>query len=117
MVFDQFKNMKQLAGMMGNLGDLRERMEKMQAELEHKTVEADSGAGAVHVTMNGKFEVLSVKIDPAMVVALAGEGSDADRAMVEELIASAMNAAVLKVQEMLKQSLGDAAGGMGLPGM
>lgn len=117
MVFDQFRNMKQLAGLMGNLGDLRERMEKMQAELESKTVHADSGAGAVHVTMNGKFEVQSVKIDPAMIVALAGAGTDADRAMVEELIASAMNAAVLKVQEMLKQTLGDAAGGMGLPGL
>lgn len=117
MVFDQFKNMKQLAGLMGNLGDLRERMEQMQAELEQKTVEADSGAGAVHVTMNGKFEVVSMKVDPVMVATLAGNGTDADRAMVEELIASAMNAAVLKVQDMLKDTLGDAAGGMGLPGM
>ena len=116
-MFDQIKNMKQLAGLMGNLGDLREKMEQMQAELGEKTVEAEAGAGAVRVTMNGRFEVVSVTIDPAMVSVLAGVGTDADRAMVEELIASAMNAAVLKVQELLKDSLGEATGGLGLPGM
>lgn len=116
-MFDQLKNIKELAGLMGNLGEVREKMEQMQAELAEKTVEADAGAGAVRVTMNGKFEVLAVQVDPTMVSVLAGTGTDADRAMVEELIASAMNAAVLKVQEMLKDTLGEATGGLGLPGM
>lgn len=116
-MFDQFKQIKQLAGLMGNLGDIREKMDKMQAELGEKSVEAESGAGAVRITMNGRFEVQSVKIDPVMVVALAGAGTDADRAMVEELIASAMNAAVFKVQELLKETIGEAAGGLGLPGL
>ena len=89
----------------------------VQAELGEKTVEADSGAGVVRVTMNGRFEVVSVTVDPAMVSVLAGMGTDADRAMVEELITSAMNAAVFKVQELLKETLGEAAGGMGLPGV
>lgn len=114
-MFDQMKMMKQLAGMMGNLGDIREKIEGVQDELSQKTVEAQAGAGAVRVTMNGKFEVLSVQIDPAMVTVLAGAGTDADRAMVEELIASAMNAAVAQVQELLKQTLTEAA--TGLPGM
>ncbi len=116
-MFDQLKNMKNLAGLMGNLGEIREKMEQFQAELGEKTVEADSGAGAVRVTMNGRFEVVTVTVDPAMVSVLAGVGTDADRAMVEELIASAMNAAVFKVQELLKETLGEAAGGMGLPGV
>jgi len=116
-MFDQLKNMKQLAGLMGNLGNIQERMEQMQAELAEKTVEAEAGAGAVRVTMNGKFEVVNVQIDPAMVSVLAGVGTEADRGMVEELIASAMNAAVLQVQELLKETLGEAAGGLNLPGM
>lgn len=116
-MFDQLKNIKELAGLMGNLGEVREKMEQMQAELAEKTVEADAGAGAVRVTLNGKFEVLAVQVDPTMVSVLAGTGTDADRAMVEELIASAMNAAVLKVQEMLKDTLGEATGGLGLPGV
>lgn len=113
-MFDQMKMMKQLAGMMGNLGDIKEKMERVQAELGEKTVEAESGAGAVRVTMNGRFEVVNVAIDPAMVTVLAGAGTDADRAMVEELITSAMNAAVMQVQELLKSTLGDAALGMGI---
>lgn len=113
-MFDQMKNMKQLAGMMGNLGDIREKMERMQAELGEKTVQAEAGAGAVRVTMNGKFEVVKVQVDPSMVTVLAGAGTEADKQMVEELIASAMNAAVLQVQELLKSTLGEAAMGMGI---
>lgn len=113
-MFDQMKNMKQLAGMMGNLGDIREKMERMQAELGEKTVQAEAGAGAVRVTMNGKFEVVKVEIDPSMVTVLAGAGTETDKQMVEELIASAMNAAVLQVQELLKSTLGEAAMGMGI---
>lgn len=116
-MFDQLKNMKQLAGLMGNLGEVRERMERMQAELGDKVVEAESGAGAVRVVMNGRFEVVSLKIDSAMVVTLAGSGTEADNVMVEELIVSALNAAVARVQAMLKETLGEAAGGLGLPGL
>lgn len=122
-MFDQLKNMKDLASLMGNLGGLKEKMEQAQAELATKTVEADAGAGAVRVTMNGKFEVVNVAIDPTMITTLAGSGSDADREMVEELIASAMNAAVVKVQELLQETIGEATGGLGglgglnLPGL
>jgi len=116
-MFDQLKNMKDLAGLMGNLGGLKEKMEQAQAELATKTVEAESGAGAVRVTMNGKFEVTDVAIDPVMITTLAGTGTDADREMVEALITSAMNAAILKVQELIKDSLGEATGGLNLPGM
>lgn len=116
-MFDQLKNIKDLAGLMGNLGDIKEKMEQAQAELAEKTVQAESGAGAVRVTMNGKFEVIDVTIDPAMVTVLAGAGTDADRQMVEELIASAMNAASLKVQDLMKDTIGEAAGGLNLPGL
>ncbi|MGB1124204.1 MAG: YbaB/EbfC family nucleoid-associated protein [Phycisphaeraceae bacterium] len=115
-MFDQLKNIKDLAGLMGNLGGLKEKMEQAQAELATKTVEAEAGAGAVRITMNGKFEVTDVSIDPVMITALAGTGTDADREMVEELISSAMNAALVKVQEMIKESLGEATGGLNLPG-
>ncbi|MEM6504187.1 MAG: YbaB/EbfC family nucleoid-associated protein, partial [Planctomycetota bacterium] len=88
-----------------------------QADLAAKTVQAESGAGAVRVTMNGKFEVVQVEVDPAMITTLAGAGTDADRQMVEELIASAMNAAVSKVQDLLKDTIGEATGGLNLPGL
>jgi hypothetical protein len=116
-MFDQLKNLKDLAGMMGNLGEMKQKLEAAQEALAEKTAEGEAGAGAVRVVMNGKFEVLSVTIDPAMVGVLAGAGTDADRAMVEELVAEGFNSAAEKVQELLKGSLGEMAGGLNLPGM
>lgn len=116
-MFDQLKNIKDLAGLMGNLGNIKEKMEQAQAELAAKTVQAEAGAGAVRVTMSGKFEVVDVTVDPAMVAVLAGAGTDADRQMVEELITSAMNAAVTQVQGLLQETIGEATGGLNLPGM
>ncbi|MFI4861472.1 MAG: YbaB/EbfC family nucleoid-associated protein [Phycisphaerales bacterium JB063] len=116
-MFDNLKNLKELAGMMGNLGEMKTKLEEAQQALAHKTAQGEAGAGAVRVVMNGKFEVQSVTIDPAMVGALAGAGSEADREMVEELLAAAFNDAVLKVQELMKDSLGDVTGGLNLPGM
>ena len=116
-MFDQLKNMKQLAGMLGNMGELKERFEQMQAELATRTVDAEAGAGAVRVTVNGRMELVNLQIDPAMVATLAGAGSDADRAMIEELIQTAVNHGIANAQQMMKEALAEQAGGMNLPGM
>ena len=116
-MFDQLKNLKSLAGLIGNAGELREKMEKMQAELEKLTAEADAGAGAVRVVVNGQMRVLSVTLDPVMISSLAGGGSDADRTMVEELIVSATNEALHRAQELARQEMMKLTGGMNLPGL
>lgn len=116
-MFDQLKNIKSLAGLMGNAGELREKMEKMQAELAGLTAEAEAGAGAVRVVVNGKLQVLSVSLDPVMTSALAGQGTDTDRAMIEELIVSATNEALKRAQELVRQEVSKLTGGMDLPGM
>lgn len=119
-VFDQFKNLKDLAGMLGNMGDMgdmKARMEQAQEELARKHVTGEAGAGAVRVTLNGKLEVQQIKIDPAMLGSLTGQGSDTDHEMVEQLLAAAFNDASAKAQELMKESLGDITGGLNLPGM
>ncbi|MEO0514928.1 MAG: YbaB/EbfC family nucleoid-associated protein [Planctomycetota bacterium] len=116
-MFDQMKNLKQLAGLMGNAGELKAKFEAMQAELEHKTVDADAGAGAVRVTVNGQLRVVKVHLDPAMTTALVGEGAEADKGMVEELIASATNAAMTKAQLMIKDEMASITGGLNIPGL
>jgi DNA-binding YbaB/EbfC family protein len=112
-----FDNLKNFASLMGNAGELREKMERMQRELAESTVEADAGAGAVTVTMNGKFEVLAVRLDKVMIQTLAGEGADADQAMIEELIVSACAAAHAKVLQLIKEQTTDLTGGLNLPGL
>lgn len=116
-MFDQLKNLKQMAGMLGNMGDLRERFEQMQRELAQQTVDAQAGGGAVRVTVNGRMEVVALHIDPAMVAALAGTGSEADREQVQALILTAVNDAMARAQDMMKQAFAEQAGGMNLPGM
>ncbi|MEM1353675.1 MAG: YbaB/EbfC family nucleoid-associated protein [Planctomycetota bacterium] len=114
-MFDQLRNLRDLASMMGNLGDIKGKAEGLEQKLAEKTVEAESGAGAVRVVMNGKCEVQSLRIEPAMLVALTGGGSDADREMVEDLVAAAFNAAVTKAHDLMREAVTDLAGGMSLP--
>lgn len=116
-MYEQMKNLKNMMGALGNPQELREKFQQIQEELAQKTVEAESGAGAVRVVVTGRFEVQSVTLDPHMIGALAGEGADADKEMVEELIASATNAALEKAQQMVRDEMARLTGGMQLPGM
>jgi DNA-binding YbaB/EbfC family protein len=112
-----FENLRNLGALMGQARELREKMERMQNELARKTVEADSGAGAVRVVMNGRLEVVSVKLDRPLLAVLAGEGKDADQQMIEDLIAAAVNAALQKAQLLVREEMGRLTGDLNLPGM
>lgn len=96
------------------IGDLLKQAHAMQAQLseaqetlEAASVTGESGAGLVKVTLNGRFEALRVDIDPTLV----GD----DRAMLEDLVAAAVNDAVHRVEAMQKESMGAMARRLGLP--
>ena len=116
-----FDNLKNMAAMMGQVKQMRQQMEQMQQELARKTVEADSGAGAVRVVMNGKFQVLSIHLDRPLLSTLVGSGgqgaSEEDAQMVEDLIVAAVNAATAKAQELVAQEMQRLTGGLNLPGL
>ena len=76
--------------LMNQARKLQEDLQRAQDELASMEVEGESGAGMVTVTMTGRHDVRSVRIDPA----LMGE----DKEMLEDLIAAAMNDAVHKVE-------------------
>jgi len=112
-----FDNLKNLKSLLGNAAEIRQRVQAMQEELGRRHVEADAGAGAVRVVANGRMEIVSVHLDRPMLVTLTGEGADADQAMVEELIAAAVNAALAKARDLVKDEMSRAAGGMDIPGL
>lgn len=116
-MFDQLKNLKDLAAMLGNTSELREKAERMRAELANKTVTADAGAGAVRATVNGKMQIVRIELDQPMLQTLAGAGDQMDRQMVEELIAAAVNEALQRAQQLVQEELSKLTGGMNLPGM
>jgi DNA-binding YbaB/EbfC family protein len=84
---------------------MQKQMEDMQKELETKEFEASTGGGAVLVKMNGKKEVTAINIKPEVV--------DADDVeMLEDLIMSAVNEALRKVEEESSSKMGKLTGGM-----
>ncbi|MHC4994031.1 MAG: YbaB/EbfC family nucleoid-associated protein [Planctomycetota bacterium] len=108
-----FDNLKNLGSIMKQAGEFKERAEQMKQELERKTVEGESGGGAVRVTLNGKGRCLRIELDEPLLMGIAGD----DRAMVEELIAAAYNAGIDKVQELVAEEMNKAAGGIDIPGL
>jgi hypothetical protein len=89
---------------------MQEQMGKIQEELEAKTVEAQAGGGMVRVVVNGKFNVVSVKIEKEAV-------NPEDVEMLEDLVVAAVNEGVRKAQEMASQEMAKITGGLGIPGL
>ena len=102
------------------LGQAQEMQQQMEQRLSSTVVEATSGGGAVTVKMNGKKQVLSLKIDPAAVAGLISNTSgsnSADIEMLEDLIVAALNEAGRRADESLQSGLSGMLGGLNLPGL
>jgi hypothetical protein len=89
--------------------------EEMQHKLEQTVVEGSSGGGAVTATMNGKKQMLKIRIDPSAVAALSGPSPDVE--MLEDLVVAAVNAAGQKAEDVMQSSLKGMLGGLSIPGL
>jgi len=97
------------------LSQANQMQEEMQRKLGETVVEASSGGGAVTVTMNGRKELLKLRIDPSAVVGLSGGEPDVE--MLEDLIVAAVNSAGRKADEAAKSSVQGMLGGLKIPGL
>ncbi len=97
-----------ISNLMKQAQQMQERVKKLQEEAGGKTVEASSGGGMVTVVANGRQEILSIKIDPSVV-----DPSDLD--MLQDLVTAAVNEALRKSQELMKEEMAKLTSGMGLP--
>ncbi len=102
--------MKDLGKLLKQAQQVQERLAEMQAKLGEKTVEATAGGGMVTVVMNGRHELVSIKIEPEVV-------NPSDVEMLEDLIMAAVNEARSKVDEMIKTEMSALTGGLPIPGM
>jgi DNA-binding YbaB/EbfC family protein len=89
--------------------------DEMQRKLEQTVVEGSSGGGAVTATMNGKKQLLKIKIDPSAVVSLTGGAADVE--MLEDLVVAAVNAAGQKAEDAIQSNLKGMLGGLNIPGL
>jgi len=101
-----FKELGAMMGLLKNQGKIQEEVQKFQAQVGTITAEASAGAGYVTVKVNGKFEVLSVRIsEEAMKLN--------DREMLEDLVAAATNQAITKVRQQLAEESAKMAANIG----
>ncbi len=96
--------------MLNQARELKSKLEKAQKELGNTIVEAESGKGAVKVTINGQQKILSIKISPKVI--------DPDKAEhLEELVLKAVSEAIAKSQKLAAKQLGGLTGGLKIPGL
>jgi len=84
----------------------KQQAEVLQKKMEQTVVEASSGGGTVIVKMDGRKQVVAIKIDPEAIKAN-------DVEMLQDLVMAAVNEAGRKVDEAMKSSLGGMLGGLG----
>src|SRR5579883_217009 len=92
------------------MSQAKKQYEVLQKKMEETVVEGSSGGGTVTVRMDGRKQVLGIKIDPEAV-------KSGDLEMLQDLIAAAVNGAGRKVDEAMQSTMGGMLGGMGIPGM
>lgn len=102
--------MPDIRKLMKQAQEMQTQMQQMQERLAEEQIDGTSGGGMVVVTMNGRHEVVRIKIDPQVV-------APDDVEMLEDLVAAACNDAVSKVQEKMQAGMSKLTGGLGLPGM
>lgn len=96
--------------MMKQMQKMQKKMEDMQVELEEKKVEASAGGGAVTAIVNGKKELLDIKLEESVV-------DPEDIEMLQDLIIAAVSEAVRKAEEQSEAEMKKLTGGMNIPGM
>jgi DNA-binding YbaB/EbfC family protein len=101
---------KGLGNILKQAQQMHAKISQLQEEMAGKSVEATSGGGMVMIVMNGRQEILSVRIDPEVV-------NREEIEMLQDLIAAAVNEAIRKSQEMMQEEMKKITGGLNIPGL
>ncbi len=100
--------MRDIMGMMGKVKEMQAKMEQMQAEIAALEVEGRSGGGLVTVRLNGKGEMLGLKIDPSLM-------KEDEVEILEDLIIAAHNDAKAKLEAAMAEKTQALTAGLPIP--
>lgn len=100
--------MKDLLGLMGKAKEMQAKFQAMQEEIAELEAVGRSGGGLVTVTMSGKMELKSLKIDPSLF-------KEDDVEVLEDLILAAHNDAKAKVEAAMKEKTAELTAGLPIP--
>ena len=96
-----------LGNLMKEAQKMQQRMQEAQQQLSELIVMGDAGSGMVTVKMNGRHDVLGVKIKASLM--------DEDVEMLEDLVAAAINDAVRKIEKVSKEKISQLTAGLNIP--
>ena len=83
--------------------EMQSRLAKVQQDLARRTVEASAGGGMVTVVASGELRIIEIRIEPGLI-------ESGDRAMLQDLVAAAANAALADAQKMVQEEMQRVAG-------
>ena len=93
--------------------EMQSKMAKAQGELGDIEVEGQSGGGMITAVVNGKKELLSLKIEDEIL--------KEDKEMIEDLVVAAVNQAIQNATKAADEKMNSITGGMmgnmKIPGM
>lgn len=98
-----------MAGLLQRAQEMQTRLAQVQRELGRRTVEGSAGGGMVTAVATGELRLRELRIEPELI-------ASGDRAMLQDLVAAAVNSALTAAQRMVQEELQRVAGGAGLPG-
>ncbi|MBO5231318.1 MAG: YbaB/EbfC family nucleoid-associated protein [Clostridia bacterium] len=96
--------------MLKQVQKMQEDMANLQAELDEREYTATSGGGMITVTVNGKYEITELKINPDAI-------DPEEPEMLEDLITVAVNEAISTASKTSEEEMGALTGGLNIPGM
>lgn len=104
-----FKGISNFAALLKQAQNIGQHMEKVTEEMKHRHVVGSSGGGMVEIEVNGLMEVLRCHIDQQLI-------AQGDREMLEDLVTSAINQAIIKGKQIHAETMKELTGGIPLPG-
>ncbi len=99
-----------LGELMARAQEAQAKLQEVQRDLARRRVEASAGGGVVTAVATGALRILEVRIEPSLV-------ASGDLAMLQDLTAAAVNAALAKAQQLVQEELQKASAGFALPGL
>ena len=101
---------KNMQNLMKQAQQMQQKISTLQKELEGRELETSSGGGMIKIKVNGKQEILEIKLDKECV-------DPNDIEMLEEIVKTGVNQAIKESQEMVSSAMSKVTGGLNIPGL
>jgi DNA-binding YbaB/EbfC family protein len=105
-----FKGLSNLGALLKQAQQIGGQMQQLSEKLKDRRAVGTAGGGMVEIEVNGLLEVLHCRIDQQLI-------TQADRELLEDLIAAAVNQAVARGRQLHADAMKELTGGIELPGL